>query len=311
MKTLLASTALLAASASLALAEVTVTGNARMGIIDDFGDVGPVFSSRVRVIFTASGETDTGLAFGASVRADQSGQGNTLNNDSTVYISGAFGKLSMGDVDGAANAAVGQVDGVGITGLGDVNEITYIATGGADFSGSGTGPDDTFDTSALYEYTAGNLSFYLSSTQWDQPTGGQAVSVATKYAAGAYTFALGYENLNASDSFIWEQFVLGASATFGAVTVKAIYADGSNNQSDEWKQYALSATYSADGLAVTAFVGDDEDLAPSDLGTDSSLRGYGLGASYDLGGGASVAGGYVKNRTDDTDAFDVGLKFSF
>ena len=54
MKTLLASTALLAASASLALAEVTVTGNARMGIIDDFGDVGPVFSSRVRVIFTAS-----------------------------------------------------------------------------------------------------------------------------------------------------------------------------------------------------------------------------------------------------------------
>eukprot|EP00611_Tribonema_gayanum_P014162 TRINITY_DN25450_c0_g1_i1.p3 TRINITY_DN25450_c0_g1~~TRINITY_DN25450_c0_g1_i1.p3 ORF type:complete len:119 (-),score=13.59 TRINITY_DN25450_c0_g1_i1:4-360(-) len=113
MKLLLATTAALAMTAGMASAEISLSGSARMGIIDDFGDVGPVFSSRVRIVFTASGETDTGLSFGASMRADQNG-GNadgTANDDSTVFISGSFGKLTMGDVDGAAAAAVGQVDG--------------------------------------------------------------------------------------------------------------------------------------------------------------------------------------------------------
>ena len=105
--------------------------------------------------------------------------------------------------------------------------------------------------------------------------------------------------------------MLGGSATFGGVTLKAIYADGKNNQGDEWKQHSLSATYAVDALSLTAFVADDEDLLSNDLATASNVRAYGLGASYDLGGGAKVSGGYVKNRTDDTDAVDLGLSFSF
>lgn len=311
MKTLLASTAILAATVGIASAEVAVSGSARMGIVDGFGDVDTFFSSRVRIIFTASGETDTGLSFGASVRADQSGQGNAANGDSTVFISGAFGKLTMGDVDGAANAATGQVDGVGFTGLSDVNEVTYLANGGSDFGGAGIGLDDPQDTSALYEYTTGSVSLYLSSTQINVAAGAEATSIAAKYSTDAYSVSLGYENLDASDAYEWEQFVLGASTTFGGVTLKAIYADGSNNQGDEWNQYAVSATYTADALSVTAFVSDDEDLLTNDLGTASNAKGYGLGASYDLGGGAKVSGGYVKNDTADTNAVDLGLNFSF
>jgi outer membrane protein OmpU len=312
MKTLLASTAILAATAGIAAAEISMSGSARMGIVDTFGDTGAQFSSRVRIVFTGSGETDTGLSFGATVRADQSGQGNTANGDSIVYISGAFGKLSMGDVDGAANAATGQVDGVGYTGLSDLNEVTYIANGGTDFdAGPGIGLDDPQDTSVLYEYTTGSLSLYLSSTQIDVAAGAEAMSVAAKYSAGAYAVSLGYENLDAQDDYEWEQFVLGGSATFGGVTLKAVYADGKNNQSEEWKQYALSATYAADALSVTAFVANDDDLLTTDLGTGSSAQSYGLGASYDLGGGAKVSGGYVKNETADTNAVDLGLSFSF
>lgn len=311
MKTLLASTAILAATAGIAAAEIAVTGSARMGIVDTFGDTGPQFSSRVRINFTASGETDTGLAFGASVRADQSGQGNTENNDSTVYLSGGFGRLSMGDVDGAANAATGQTDGVGYTGLGDLNEVTYLANGGTDFDAPGIGLDDPQDTSVLYEYTTGSLSFYLSSTQLDRTVGAEAKSVAAKYSTGAFAVSLGYENLDAEDSYEWEQFVLGGSATFGGVTLKAIYADGKNNQGDEWKQHSVSATYAVDALSVTAFVADDEDLLETDLITSSNARAYGIGASYDLGGGAKVSGGYVKNDTADTNAVDLGLSFSF
>ncbi|HLQ18264.1 MAG TPA: porin [Tabrizicola sp.] len=325
MKTLLASTAILAATAGIAAAEIAVTGSARMGIIDTFGDTGPQFSSRVRIVFTGSGETDTGLSFGASMRADQFGGHNstdsdgdtvgnsgTTNGDSSVYISGGFGKLSMGDVDGAANAATGQVDGVGYTGLADLNEVTYLSNGGSDFDGSSSiGLDDPQDTSVLYEYAAGDFSLYLSSTQIDVATGAEGMSVAAKYTTGAYAVSLGYENLDAQDSYEWEQFVLGGSATFGGVTLKAIYADGKNNQGDEWKQHALSATYTADALSVTAFVSDDEDMLSNDLGTSSSAQAYGLGASYDLGGGAKVMGGYVKNDTADTNAVDLGLSFSF
>ncbi|WP_374430463.1 porin [Tabrizicola sp.] len=323
MRTLLASTAILAATVGIASAEVAVTGTARMGLIDTFGDTGVQFSSRVRINFTASGQTDTGLSFGASMRADQFGgnsndgsngsSGNTgdTNGDSTVYISGGFGKLTMGDVDGAANAASGQTDGVGYTGLSDLNEITYLANGGTDFNGPGIGLDDPQDTSVLYEYTAGSLSFYLSSTQLDRAIGAEAKSIAAKYSTGAYAVSLGYENLDAQDDYEWEQFVLGGSATFGGVTLKAIYADGKNNQGDEWKQHSLSATYAVDALSLTAFVSDDEDLLSNDLATASNVRAYGLGASYDLGGGAKVSGGYVKNRTDDTDAVDLGLSFSF
>ena len=310
MKKFLALTTILSLSGGLASAEVITSGTARMGIIDDFGSVGAQFSSRVRIIFTASGETDSGLSFGATVRNDNGADG-AAGTAGSVYVSGTFGKLSMGDVDGAANAAVGQVDGVGYTGLSDMNEITFIGNGGADYNGPGFGPDDTFDPSALYEYTTGNVSLYLSATQMDQATGGQAISLAAKYSAGAYTVSLGYENLNAQDDYIWEQYVLGGSATFGGVTVKAIYADGSNNQGDAWNQYALSAAYTADALTVSAFVADDEDLLDNDLGMPSNARTYGLGAAYDLGGGASVAGGYVKNQTDDTNAFDLGLTFSF
>ncbi|NJS38490.1 MAG: porin [Rhodobacteraceae bacterium] len=75
--------------------------------------------------FTLSGETDGGLSFGASFRADNAAGANA-GTAGSVFISGGFGTLSMGDVDGAANAALGHVDGVGLTGLGDLNEVTYL-----------------------------------------------------------------------------------------------------------------------------------------------------------------------------------------
>ncbi len=107
MKKVLLATSILAGTAGLASAEIALSGSARMGITyaDDGVNTTTAFSSRVRIVFTASGETDGGLAFGASMRADQTAATATTlavrrpnNGDSTVYISGAFGKLTMGDV---------------------------------------------------------------------------------------------------------------------------------------------------------------------------------------------------------------------
>lgn len=287
MKKVLLATSILAASAGFASAEVAVTGTARMGLVYDGDDTS--FSSRIRIIFTASGETDGGLSFGASVRNDQSGVGNTSNDDSTVYISGAFGKLTFGDVDSAANSLVGDVSDVGFTGLGSYNEHYFMI---------GDYYDD--DTAALYEYSAGALSFALSATQpGDADFTGY--SAAVKYSTDAYGVALGYESVED-----WSALSLGGSATFGAVTAKAAVI----KYEDSDTEYALSLDYTTGAATLTAFYRDGWNWDGSDW---LKIEAIGVGAAYDLGGGAKVKGGIVQVSTDGVDdtIADVGVTMSF
>lgn len=314
MKKLLLTSAILAASAGFAAADVTLSGSARMGVIDDFGPGNSGFTSRARVEFTLSGETDTGLSFGASFRADNASDAN--NGDAgSVFMSGAFGKLTMGDIDGAAQQAVGDVDGVGLTGLSDLNEAVYLHNALNDiFDDADIG---NFDPSVAYEYSTGAFTGIISVSNPDNVKDDPdtlpnedlldidpVFALGLKYAAGDYTFSLGYESQNDLDI---DHVILGATANFGAVALKANYGRLSFLGSDA-DQFHISATYTADALAVTAFYSDEEELGVIGFGNGNA---YGLGASYDLGGGAKVVGGYAKNDTDDTDAFDLGVSFSF
>ena len=221
-KVLLASTALIM-SAGIAAADVSVGGDGRMGVQDGFGDDGLRFTSRIRISFSASGETDAGLAFGGSIRADNAGgfnvtdqNGNTLGDDSfnatdiddldltggggvlgqagSVFIEGAFGKLSMGDVDGAAQAAVGHVSGVGLTGLSDLNESVYIANVGPNLPG------------AIYEYAAGDFGVFVSASNPGNVFTGEEEDVAWalggSYSFGNFSVALGYEDNGAGTDHI-------------------------------------------------------------------------------------------------------------
>jgi outer membrane protein OmpU len=292
MKKVLLATSILAMTAGFAAAEVTLSGTARMGIIDDFGDDNTGFTSRARVKFTMSGETDGGLSFGASFRADNASSAN-VGEAGEVFISGAFGKLTMGDVDGAAQQAVGNVDGVGLTGLSDLNEATYLGAG-----------DGLSDPTAVYEYSAGDFTGYFSATNPDSAVGPDldpTLALGAKYVFGDYSVALGYEDADGDVKHV----ILGGSATFGAFTVKANYGRASIGALDV-DQWHLSGTYSADALSVTAFYSDEEEFDALGNG-----KGYGLGASYDLGGGAKLVGGYAKNDTADTDAIDLGVSFEF
>jgi len=306
MKNILLASSILALSTGFAAAQgVTLSGDARMGIIDGFGTGDAVFTSRARVKFTLSGETDGGLSFGASFRADNAKSfidgngvvqgGANAGTAGSVFISGAFGKLTMGDIDGAAQQAVGNVDGVGLTGLSDLNEAVYVHNLVEGLAGD-------FDPSAAYEYTAGAFTGIISITNPSSVT--EVLALGMKYTTGDYTFALGYEDSDVLGGI--SHIIIGGSATFGAVTVKANYGQAEAGGTTA-NQYHLSAVYAMDALSVTAFVSDEEDFG---IGTDQS---YGIGAAYDLGGGAKIVGGYANN--DDgvvsTDAFDVGVAFEF
>ncbi len=352
MKKFLLATTVLVATAGVAAAEVTLSGDARMGVIDNFSDTNSLgFTSRARVTFTLSGETDGGLAFGGSFRADNAGgiivqdsngdgtidptDPNEVNNGGaalgragSVFISGTFGKLSMGDVDDAALSAVGQVSGVGLTGLGDLNEISYQGTEGDFFN----------DPTALYEYSTNGFTFYFSMTNPDnfetttescetafpvvdddgdgiadkvctettQANGAnETIAAGIGYAFDAYTFGLGYENADFEGTGGQDNIVLGASGTWGGFTLKAVgsWADGTVDGS----QYAVSVDYAMDAWGFTAFYNDESGLTTGD-GDDEVQWGsdptYGVGVSYDLGGGASVVGGYAYNSTSGSEGCD-------
>ncbi|WP_295077794.1 porin [Tabrizicola sp.] len=310
MKKILLATSALVMVAGAASAEIALSGSARMGLVYADTATGSTtqFSSRVRIVFTASGETDTGLAFGASMRADQSGQGGTANGDSTVFISGAFGKLTMGDVGGAADALVGQVSGVGYGPNDSLQEIGFVGT---------------TKTAAYYEYSAGALTFGLGAGQIE--SAGSELNVAVKYATDAYSVALGYETTDGNpavtpltlDTVAAEDLIsLGGSATFGAATVKARVSDSDIAGRDT--TWALSVDYAVGATTLTAFYTDFGntlfDAAGTDAFASTDTQHIGIGAAYDLGGGATVAGGIVRqnNNVGVNNTFaDVGLKFSF
>lgn len=335
MKKVLLATSILVAGASFASAEVTLSGDARMGLISDFGGADTTFTSRARVKFTLSGESDSGLSFGADFRP-QDAAGAGAGTAGSVFVSGAFGKLTMGDIDGAAKAAVGNVDGVGLTGLGDLNELAYIA-GGVDTDLLGefgvavpaAAVDLTGDPSAMYEYSAGAFTAYASITKPGFVTTavstltGDAYAIGGKYSMDAYTFALGYETLDINNAATgagvaeFDHVVASASGTFSGVTVKAAYGKGSGGvigvATLDLKQYAVSATYGADALKGTVYASSKTFENTGVVATKTTA--IGIGASYDLGGGASVVGGIAREKdgltgVSDT-AYDVGLSFSF
>ena len=349
-KILLASTALVL-SAGVAAAEVKLSGDARMGLIYDNG-LGAAansakiqFTARARVTFTMSGQTDGGLAFGASFRADNAGAavGNTAMTGGSVFISGDFGKLSMGDVSGAARAAVGDLYGVGLTSVGDLNEMAYLDRDPRNlFSGGRL-------TAALYEYKMDSLTFYVGVAQPNSVGVGGTVaaslaqagttaplvalaagqkytesqySLGVKYSMDGITAALGYETFEAAYTTAGVKTKYDASHLIGSLEYSmdgfkakfiagkiggdlgtALKAPGTGLRDT---QYGLSVEGKFDATTVTAFA--KRGIATTD---------YGIGASYDLGGGAKLMGGISRQGSNTVAAIqrrtraDLGLSFSF
>lgn len=274
MKRILLASAALAMSAGVAAAEVAIGGDGRMGVVStDGGDV--TFSSRVRVSFTASGATDTGLTFGGSIRADNAGAGSG-GTGGNVHIAGAFGKVTFGDTDTAAKAAVGNAGGVGYTGLGDLNEVkTYL--------GGKTTPN------ALWNYSIGDLALYASV---DNSDGDQLLSGAMGYSIGDVGVNVGVERQGDA-----QNIVAGVSAALGDASVSVVVGSG-----DTEDHYGASAAFVSGPATFTAFA--------SNRGAAGDH--FGIGATYDLGGNAKIAGGFVDGDSlTGGPSFDLGVTLGF
>ncbi|MFI0396338.1 porin [Paracoccus sp. p1-h21] len=330
MKKVLFATSALVLAAGFASAEVAVSGDGRMGFIYDGEDM--QFSSRARVKFTLTGETDSGLSFGGEFRADNAGDAKK-GTAGHVWISGTYGKLAMGDVASAAEEAIGDLYSVGYTDTtfaGDVEEIFYLT---ADGENTDQGPN------ALYSYSINGFNLYASMSDGsaavctDGVTGtlgcnrvaddktDMAWSLAANYDLNGYKIGLGYSKHGDA-----EEIVLGGEATFNEVSVKAIYADYSDraynvsalvpvlSSVELDRTFGLSAKYDmANGVGIQGFWRRDEVsyVTAANVKGDEDFDSFGIGASYDLGGGATLAGGIVDTDYLDDTVADFGIKFKF
>ncbi len=320
MRVPLLASVLVALSAGSAAADVTVGGEGRMGLHFDGEDWN--FTSRVRVTFELEGETDGGLSFGGSIRADNAFAG-ARGAGGEVFISGPFGTLTMGDIDGAAEMAVGNVAGVGLTGLGDYNETFFLFDQAA---------ASLEDPRVLYTYSFGGLSLHASAADGNGAMAGRGIgfhppsatddlgegvrvyALGIGYegtlATGSFTVGIGYEHLEGQVlGFRNEHLALGGSVTFGDTTVAAVVGLVDGNWFAPGRQFGLSVDHSFGAAGVTAFLRENRYD-----GGGPPERWLGLGARYDLGGGAEVSGGVVFEDLgpagDDVFA-DLGVSFSF
>jgi len=355
-KILLASTALVA-SAGFAAAEVTVGGDGYFGIMyleDGYTSIATddaiadySFAYDLDFDITASGTSDAGLTYGAKIDVDDAGgaQGgfDAPGSEGSIFISGDFGTLTMGDINGGAETVVGDLAGVGLTGLSDANETTFVMGDTSDFDDARfpTAAQAAQDLVARYDYSVSGLTLSLGLNDEE------GYSVGVGYGTDLFAVGIGYESqaigsraavaavpavytdsngdtvtipelgepgISARNSGTVTHIVGSASVTFSGVTLKGVYGqfDGDNLVAD-LDQYGVSADAEFGAASVAAFyrVIDQDAFGPAAAAQDAV---YGLGGAYDLGGGLALEAGVAQFDPEEGDsrtAFDFGVSINF
>jgi len=320
---LIATTALVA-TAGIANAEVAVSGAAKAGLVyNSEGKTATRLLSSATVVFDASGESDGGLTFGFNTNYIVTNNGSVDNDDTTVYMSGAFGKISFGAV-AEADEVAGLSD-IGWDGL-DVDDVAEAFVGDelGDFLPGvslGHNVNYTYATGPLVLSASTRMRTSIDTTTYDQ----ESYAAGMKYSFGDFYVGLGYaahsadfNNPSRSTAKVLSAF---GGGSIGAIKVAALYSDvtakdGLGNKLGA-EAYGLNTSYTMDALTVSLGLG----RANFDAGIAPDQTSIGIGAAYNLGGGASISGGIAQIKSvgdenqgsgDDKETrADFGVKFSF
>ena len=260
------------------------------------------------------------VAGGGAVNGDSDAFDGTTQGGETIFISGGFGRLTMGDTDGAYDAALAEV-GFSATAINDDHEH-------AGWDGLG-GLDGLYDGQVLtYAYTIGDFSFYASgevqddgADDEDDPILGLGVSGSIDFANNAIGYGLGYQ-------FRDNEEAIGVSlnGTFAGFQVGIVYQDVDrgnltaaqlvdlDNDDDtdnsivvspeddsDFEHFGIGIGYNQGPLSLHANYGY------KDFDDGDEAQGVGLTAGYELGDGISLQFGYGYS---DVDADDDTITFS-
>ena len=291
----------------------------------------------IDVTFNMIGRTDTGLVFGAQIDLDESDgfeeRGNSLafenrsEGGETIFVSGNFGVLTMGDTDGALDWALQEI-GIGNS-LGDahIEHLGYSSHNFADY-------EDGDGQIARYDYTFGNFALALSA-DIAEASEKDILSAGARYLADLggtrLGVGLGYQQ-RGHDGKDNDAIGVSLSATtdsgFVAVLNWVDMGDGPNTTSyvnpnqQPTNQNAINQLpeqfvgiglgYRVDDWLFAANYGRITEEGPRPRGgqIDRAQDGYGIAVNYNLGGGAQVQLGYsnssCKKSTSNLPEEDLG-----
>jgi outer membrane protein OmpU len=281
-KVLLTSTAL-TMLAGAAAADVAISGSARMGVSSVRGVAAN--TNRMRVNFTGSGTTDSGLTFGAWTRIQSNSAALGTIAGSRVYMSNGTMTLTVGNV-GSASRSVGglfshtagfnsAVSVYGVTGL--------LAVGGGSTSGA----------------------VPANRTRLDLSLGSANISVA-QGGAGGMDVAIGASLGGWNVAFSYDQdkdYVITAGGAVGGMNA---YIQYGNEVAGNGVSYGLGLSGAVGSGTVTAVYGRDANAANTAGGL--GRNGAGIGYAQSLGGGATASVTY-SNAGAPTVSAGVNMSF--
>ena len=339
MKSILFATTALVATAGIASAEVTLSGQAEMGIFNSGYDLAnreenddTQFFTDLDVTFTMTGEADNGLTFGATIDLDEAADYNNPGRferpgdqgGENMFVSYGGATLTMGDTDGALDARVPEMALAGGSLADDETiHLGFNHSDGFDFDTGGVGLSlDGFGDGqiARFDYAYQGFTFSLSGEQvangadvddFGNTIWGLGVSWSGAVSTVDLTVGLGYQTLEDAADIT----TVAATAGFGGGFSAGLTYTKANVEeeffADDIEHWGIGFGYEMNAVAVGLNYGE------YDAGDSGETSGFGLAASYDLGGGLEARLGYgysdfdIGGIDDDYDTWSLGLRMNF
>jgi len=328
MKKVLFATTALIATAGMAAADVRLSGYGRFGL--DYNEANDSvagrsstnITSRLRLQFDMTAETDSGVAFAARYRAQAESRdgtaGTAVFNGARFGVSYAGVTVNVGNIIGAIENLDGlyletRTAGLGIDGAGFQSVVTNA--GGSGFAWDSYSSAGAGSNGLEVLYAAGDFKGHISYSQANGGTvagsanGTQRTAVNASYSFGDWTASLGYQDSNVLGE---NKIVAAVHGDIGQFGVRLAYANnqdinGAGGDVDKIGLYGNMDLGSSSNILV--FVTSEDNPSGTGVGgTDGT--GYGVHYHYDLGGGASFEAGWGETSSDNT-TVQAGVYFSF
>ncbi|UWQ53657.1 porin [Leisingera caerulea] len=340
MKKVLFATTALIATAGMAAAEVKISGYGRFGMdwnqandglpnnTDDATDTvsdaeETSITSRFRLTFDVSTETDGGVTVGGRIRAQAESRDGVAGvaNWSAPQFHVAYGglRVNVGNIWGAIDSAPGLylnttsvgtgIDGMGFNSLAIGNGFNWDT-----FTSAGAGRNGV---EAIY--SAGGFTGHISYSKQNDTYDSDGTDTGTVAAA---TREEGEERTAVMLSY-----------SFGDYFVTGAYQDSNVVANDELGFFAVGGDFGQFGATLSYGTTEDSDsitlAGDVELGAASTIvawvnsadqntadgrdgTAFGINYEYDLGGGVTFVAGAVSSHADDNEnSVQAGLHFSF
>ena len=287
-----------------------------------------ILISRFRLNIDVSAETDGGAKFTSRVRI-QAEENAATGEANVAEANGANFSVTYGGLHVAAGNVGGAIDSlpnyygheVGLEAFaGHYSAVDYSILG---YSSGGTGAN-----AVIFKYEVGNVAVLASYDQQTRvtrvvspgrnadgsiignvsKTDGDRWDIGVSYTFGNITAGVGHGQTDLGTSGDDPSLtVLTLGGTFGDLKAALFVADDkTENAATDGSAYGVSAAYTVGAATLQIAYGDG--------GADDDTQWIGVGAHYDLGGGASLRGGIGRSDQDsreDRMRADFGAHFAF